>query len=101
MAARPESRTTWHNVLSFNAGANNYLRTLQKGSHVYVEANFEVREADPAADPSTPYGQRQIFLRHGTYCAIHPRGCLMYVLEKIRVLRGPTHQSEEQSEENF
>jgi hypothetical protein len=30
-----------------------------------------VREADPAADPSTPWAQRQIFLRHGTYCAVH------------------------------
>ena len=29
-----------------------------------------------------------------------PRGCLMYVLEIIRVLRGPTQHSEEQSE-NF
>ncbi|KAH9007161.1 hypothetical protein EDB86DRAFT_3097654 [Lactarius hatsudake] len=76
---RPESRTTWHHVLSFNSFANNYLRNLQKGSHVYVEANYELREPDPMADPSTPQGQRQIFLRH----------------ETIRVLRGPNHATEE------
>ena len=64
--ARPEATTTWHHVFSFNPGANNYLRTLQKGSHVYVEANYELREADPTADPDSPAGQRQIFLRHGT-----------------------------------
>jgi Single-strand binding protein family len=63
--ARPESKTTWHHVLSFNPGANNYLRNLQKGSHVYVEANFELRDPDPAAEPGTPQGQRQILLRHG------------------------------------
>jgi hypothetical protein len=51
--------------LSFNPGANAYLRNLQKGSQVYVEANFELREPLPDADPDTPQGQRQIFLRHG------------------------------------
>ncbi|KAH9978124.1 single-strand binding protein family-domain-containing protein [Lactifluus volemus] len=80
---RQESKTTWHHILSFNPGANNYLRNLQKGSHVYVEANFELREADSEADPNTPQGQRQIFLRH----------------ENIRVLRGPpqNHSTEESS----
>ncbi|KAI0269326.1 hypothetical protein BC834DRAFT_865861 [Gloeopeniophorella convolvens] len=80
---RPASKTTWHHVLSFNPGSNNYLRHLQKGSHVYVEANFEVREADPTADPGTPQGQRQIFLRH----------------ENIRVLRSPMQSQEVQEEE--
>ncbi|KAH9050140.1 single-strand binding protein family-domain-containing protein [Lactarius hengduanensis] len=75
---RPESKTTWHHILSFSPTANNYLRNLQKGSHVYVETNFELREPDPSADPTTPQGQRQIFLRH----------------ETIRVLRGPTHATE-------
>lgn len=65
--ARPEPRTTWHNVLSFNQGSNTYLRTLQKGSQVYVEASYELREPDPSADPDTPAGQRQIFLRHGEF----------------------------------
>jgi len=61
---RPETKTTWHTVLSFNPATNNYLRNLTKGSHVYVEANYELREPDPTADPDTPQGQRQIFLRH-------------------------------------
>ena len=67
--ARPESRTSWHHILSFNPSSKDYLRNLQKGSHVYVEANFELREPDPSADPTTPQGQRQIFLRHGT-CSV-------------------------------
>ncbi|KAI9448372.1 hypothetical protein H4582DRAFT_83999 [Lactarius indigo] len=76
---RPGSKTTWHHVLSFSPTSNNYLRHLQKGSLVYVETNFELREPDPSADPTTPQGQRQIFLRH----------------ESIRVLRGPNHTNEE------
>ncbi|KAI0002920.1 single-strand binding protein family-domain-containing protein [Russula compacta] len=68
---RPESKTTWHHIFSFNPGSNNFLRNLQKGSHVYVEANLEVREPDPTADPSTPQAQRQIFLRHGTYRVVY------------------------------
>ncbi|OJT13360.1 hypothetical protein TRAPUB_10126 [Trametes pubescens] len=56
--------TTWHHVLSFNPGANNYLRTLKRGSLVFAEANFELRQPDPNADPDSPEGQRQIFLRH-------------------------------------
>jgi len=64
--SRGESKTTWHHILSFNPGANNYLRSLTKGSHVYVEANFELREPEPSADPESPQAQRQIFLRHET-----------------------------------
>ncbi|KAF8271709.1 single-strand binding protein family-domain-containing protein [Lactarius quietus] len=82
---RAESKTTWHHVLSFNPSANNYLRSLQKGSHVYVEASFELREPDPSADSNSPYGQRQIFLRH----------------ENIRLLRGPPHATEENIGENM
>jgi len=63
---RPPSRTSWHNVMCFNPNSFDYLRGLQKGSHVYVEANYELRDADPAADPDSPQGQRQIFLRHET-----------------------------------
>ncbi|KAI0254207.1 single-strand binding protein family-domain-containing protein [Lactifluus subvellereus] len=81
---RPESKTTWHHIFSFNPAANNFLRNLQKGTHVYVEANFELREPDPTADPNSPYGQRQIFLRH----------------ENIRVLRGPVQPTEESPEES-
>ena len=57
--------TTWHNVFSFNPSANNFLRNLKRGSLVYAEANFELRQPDPSADPDSPEGQRQIFLRHG------------------------------------
>ncbi|EIM85559.1 uncharacterized protein STEHIDRAFT_60123, partial [Stereum hirsutum FP-91666 SS1] len=63
---RENGKTTWHSILSFSPTSNQYLRTLKKGSHVYVEANFEIREPDAGADPSTPQGQRSIFLRHGT-----------------------------------
>ncbi|KAM5534884.1 hypothetical protein V8D89_011439 [Ganoderma adspersum] len=78
-----EPSTTWHHVLSFMPHANNYLRALKKGSLVYVEANFEVRQPDANADPATPEGQRQIFLRH----------------ENLRVLRQPHAQREEADEE--
>jgi hypothetical protein len=100
--ARPEARTSWHHVVSFNPTSNNYLRNLQKGSHVYVEANYELREADPAADPNTPQGQRQILIRHGVYGVLYSL-CegLMYLLETIRLLRGPSAQpTEENSEES-
>jgi len=77
-SARPASRTSWHHILSFHPSANNYLRNLEKGSHVFVEANVEIREPDLTADPATPQGQRQIYLRHGVYCVIYsPRECLM------------------------
>ncbi|KAJ7774205.1 single-strand binding protein family-domain-containing protein [Mycena maculata] len=56
--------TTWHRVLSFLPGSNKYLQTLKAGSKVYVEAAYEIREPEQDADPSTPQGQRQIFLRH-------------------------------------
>ncbi|KZT12884.1 uncharacterized protein LAESUDRAFT_668947 [Laetiporus sulphureus 93-53] len=80
---RPEPKTTWHNVLSFNPTSNAYLRTLRRGYFVYVEANFELREPDPEAPPDTPQGRRQIFLKH----------------ESIRVLSRPKNP-EESSDEN-
>jgi len=49
-----------------------YLLGLRKGSKVYVEANFELREPDAEADPSTPQGQRQIFLRHNSIVLLNP-----------------------------
>jgi len=64
-SGRQEAGTTWHHVICFNPGQTNYLRTLQKGAQVYVEANFELRDPDPSADPSSVQAQRQIFLRHG------------------------------------
>ncbi|KAF9246909.1 hypothetical protein BU15DRAFT_69764 [Melanogaster broomeanus] len=76
---RMESATTWHQITSFNPAQNQYLQTLNKGTLVYVEANFELREADPNANPSSPASQRQIFLRH----------------ESIRVLKLPYQQERE------
>ena len=64
-AARNEPGTSWHTVYSFNASSNNFLKSLQKGWLVYVEANYELREGDPSADPDSPGAQRHIFLRHG------------------------------------
>jgi len=61
---RKPAKTTWHNILSFSPVANTYLKSLEKGARVWVEANFELREPEPNSDPSTPQGQRQIFLRH-------------------------------------
>lgn len=81
--ARPENKTTWHTVMSFNPTVNSYLRLLQKGSHVFVEANFELREPDPNADPDSPQGQRQIFLRH----------------ESIRILKSPKRDTSDQATE--
>ncbi|KAF8225412.1 hypothetical protein L208DRAFT_1408491 [Tricholoma matsutake] len=80
---RPRPTTTFHRVLSFNDYSNRYLQTLQKGSTVYVEAGFELREPDRDADPTTPQGQRQIYLKH----------------ETIRLIRGPYIKPEEQHEE--
>ncbi|KAG2755806.1 nucleic acid-binding protein [Suillus brevipes Sb2] len=62
--SRQEAGTTWHHIVCFNPSQTNYLRTLQKGAQVYVEANFELREADPSADSSSAQAQKQIFLRH-------------------------------------
>ncbi|KIM45905.1 hypothetical protein M413DRAFT_297001 [Hebeloma cylindrosporum] len=80
---RRSSPSTFHRILSFHEGSNKYLRTLKKGSKVYVETAFEIREAEPEADPSTPQGQRQIFLRH----------------ESIKVLNYPKHDTPEEVSE--
>ncbi|KAF5388319.1 hypothetical protein D9615_000110 [Tricholomella constricta] len=63
---RRPSTSTFHRILSFQDHSNRYLQTLKKGSKVYVEASFELREPEAGADPTTPQGQRQIFLRHET-----------------------------------
>ncbi|GJJ07399.1 hypothetical protein Clacol_001601 [Clathrus columnatus] len=60
---RREPTTSWHSVLCFNPNANNYLKTLKKGTQVYVEASYELQEADRNASPDSTAGQRQIFLR--------------------------------------
>lgn len=86
-SARHEAGTTWHNIISFSPAQNNYLRSLQKGAQVYVEANFELRDADPAADPSSPQGQRQIFLRHGMLL------CFTSTLHDLTMLQNPSESS--------
>ncbi|KIY72987.1 nucleic acid-binding protein [Cylindrobasidium torrendii FP15055 ss-10] len=76
---RGTPKTTWHRVFSFNEHANRYLMNLKKGSKVYVEAAFEMREPEPGSEPSTPQGQRQILLRH----------------ENIKVVGQPKHSSDD------
>lgn len=95
--ARVENGVTWHHIVSFNPTQNNYLRTLSKGSRVYVEANYELRDPDPNADSSSPSGQRQIFLRHGALLLSRSRRCLSYLVEAIRVLTTPYQQDTETS----
>ncbi|KAG8834575.1 hypothetical protein FRC17_008244 [Serendipita sp. 399] len=73
--------TTWHRVLSFNNGHNQYLRTLAKGTRVYVEANLEVREPQQDAPAGTAAASRQVYLRH----------------EALRVLEYKPKTTEEQS----
>ncbi|EJD01252.1 uncharacterized protein FOMMEDRAFT_135490 [Fomitiporia mediterranea MF3/22] len=81
--SRPSARTSWHHVYCFMPQSFEYLRTLQRGAHVYVEANYELREPDAAAEPGSFQGQRQIFLRH----------------ETIRLLRSPKrHDTEADAE---
>ncbi|KAF7331873.1 Single-stranded DNA-binding protein [Mycena kentingensis (nom. inval.)] len=71
--------TTWHRIHSFAPSTNTYLQSLKPGSKVYVEAAYEIREPDASADPTTPQGQRQIFLRH----------------ENLRVLSTPRSKEED------
>lgn len=92
MSARPEAGTSWHNIISFSPAQNNYLKTLNKGAQVYVEANFELREPDVNADSSTSAGQRQIFLRHGM-AFLHPVSFTQRRSESIRVIRAPPSQN--------
>lgn len=74
---RPPPSVTFHKILCFSESPIKYLSTLKKGTRVYVEANFELREPDAGADPTTPQGQRQIFLRH----------------EQVRVLSYPKNEA--------
>lgn len=66
-----------------------------------MEANFEVRQPDANADPASPEGQRQIFLRHGTQLHAPSKRSwrLIPVAENLRVLRQPPSQREESDEE--
>ncbi|KAG8948818.1 hypothetical protein FRC04_009282 [Tulasnella sp. 424] len=64
---------TFHRILSFVPAQNQYLAKVPKGAFVYVEAELDVKEPDPEADPGSFNAQRQIMLRH----------------ETLRVLRSP------------
>ncbi|KAF8631172.1 hypothetical protein AX15_002511 [Amanita polypyramis BW_CC] len=79
---RRPSTSTFHRLLSFHEHTNRFLQTLRKGTRVYVEANYELREPEAGADPTTPHGQRQIFLRH----------------EHLRILSFPKRLPEDVSE---
>ncbi|KAF8322253.1 hypothetical protein DL93DRAFT_2072150 [Clavulina sp. PMI_390] len=74
---RPDSTVSWHRVVSFQPSSLNYLRTLEKGSLVFVEANYEVREPVKDAEPGSLDAQRNIFLRQ----------------ESIRLLKRPAPPS--------
>jgi hypothetical protein len=67
---RPPPKTTWHRIVSFSEYSNRQLMNLKKGQLVYVEAGFDIREPEAEADPSTPQGQRQIFLTHSKSCLL-------------------------------
>ena len=66
---------------------------------MYVEAGYEVRDPDPAADASTPQGQRQIFLRHGQSEPFMCVSILKSLPETIRVLQHPPQTAEKLEEE--
>ncbi|KZV72102.1 nucleic acid-binding protein [Peniophora sp. CONT] len=76
---RPPAETTWHNVYSFNDGPNAFLRTLSRGTHVYVEAAYELREQDTGVEGAPK--NKQVFLRH----------------ETLRVLGRPQPRNDEES----
>lgn len=99
--ARPQPTTSWHTIFSFNPTLNTFLRTIPKGAHVYVEAGYELRDADPDAEAGSANAQRQIFLRHGVYLQCYSSVTTAQKndrsLENIRVLKYPTdHRGEEE-----
>ena len=73
-----------------------------KGTQVYVEANYEIREGDTSADPSSPSAQRQVFLRHGgcIFNAYAPVIDLHDVVETLRVLKRPYNNPDSESSDH-
>lgn len=65
--------STFHRILSFVPAQNQYLAKVPKGSLVYVEAELDVKEPDPEADPGSFNAQRQIMLRHETLRVLRSR----------------------------
>ncbi|KAJ3561157.1 hypothetical protein NP233_g10367 [Leucocoprinus birnbaumii] len=59
-----EYTPTFHRVLCFQPSAFETVSRLKKGSKVFVQADFIVKDPAPDADASTPQGQRQIMLTH-------------------------------------
>ena len=102
--ARPAAKTSWHHILSFNPSSYEFLKTLQKGAHVYVEANYELREPDSAAEADSPQSQRQIFLRHGMSLSFTFSLTLSVmssiILDMIRLLKGPSQASTQSDAES-
>lgn len=81
--------------MAFGEGNAKYLMSLRKGSLVYVEAAYEIKEPDRDADPSTPQGQRQVFLRHGTLIfffldlALDWLVRFFFFIDRIKVIQNP------------
>lgn len=61
---RPPSTTSWHTVFCFNPSQITYLKTIPKGSQVYVEAAFELRDTLKEGGEEK---ERKIFLRHENF----------------------------------
>lgn len=56
---------TYHRVACFDVTGIERVRGLKKGTSVFVQADFSIKEPDPDADPKTPQGQKQVLLTHG------------------------------------
>ncbi|KAF9452148.1 hypothetical protein P691DRAFT_697651 [Macrolepiota fuliginosa MF-IS2] len=81
---------TFHRVLCFDPSHIEFLRRLKKGSKVYVQADYTIKEPEQGADPTTPQGQRHIFLTHES----------IKVLSPPRVVPEPTESTETGSTES-
>ena len=55
---------TFHRVVCFDVTDIERLRNLKKGTQVFVQADFSIKEPEPDTDPRTPQGQKQISLMH-------------------------------------
>ncbi|KAK0206216.1 hypothetical protein DFS33DRAFT_1418527 [Desarmillaria ectypa] len=98
---RPVSRTTWHRVFCFHENTNKYLSTLRKGSKVYVEAAFEMRENTvQGQDNNTPL-QRSVFLKHGmSEIPVPALDLNVLPSETIKVISPPKQQAHEELHES-
>ncbi|KAF5363770.1 hypothetical protein D9756_000767 [Leucocoprinus leucothites] len=85
-----QSVSTFHRILCFQPAIVERISQLKKGTKVFVQADYSIREPDPNADPMTPQGQRQIFLTQDT-------------LKVLRVPRSPeqTEATSDNTSETF